>query len=464
VAPPKVDDQHQNWTYLYELAVQYDQYKLMEADDVKKKAATTTTTTTTSTSAETEDAHPNHGTDRKGIKNALEGMLGGSFTSNGNFLTQDYMNQYLQTHPTFSQCGTIFDYTNQGQVFKRFDRKDAEQRGICIKFVDMLLHHPKSHDVTILNMANCVLPDVFLEVLARQCIATHGLPKLQALNLESNLLGQGDGIAALASAIAHPAVWTRLQVLKLENQRTPLTSTAEEVLGPAVLQSQSLVVVSLRVRGGLERQQINNTVAHNVDLLRQARRRHASSAGTLKERKRNDTERHFDTIAANTDSSITTVDLVGDVTFLGLNGKEKTKTGAAFRTNTSVTAIQMVQLQLDDEFCISLGRSIAHNTTLLRVVLDSNAISGVGIKALFEGLSHNTSIVEFQIRHQSKTTSSSEERDLPSLLDNNTTLIKLGIDVRDSNVRRLLEKKMNQNREHQRRARTSSLAGAAIGT
>lgn len=455
--PPENPD----WEYLYELAVQYDRYKLQEAGEAKDQASAAAAASP-SPSPSTEQP-PHTPKDRAGIKAALEGIMGGdSLTADGRFLTDEYIGRHLVQHPKFPQALT-FDYRGQARLFKRFDRKDDDQRRICGKFVDALLGHPRSSDITCLDLSNAMLPDKFLEVLATECVTRGGtgLPRLQVLNLESNLLGQGEGVPALARAIAAPDVWRYLQILKLENQKMPLTSTAEEALGPAVLQSPSLAVVSLRVRGGLERQQIENTVAANVDLLRQARRRHAAAEGTLKERKRNETEAYFDAIAANGGGpggspAVVGVDLVGCVKFLGLNPAERARAGAAFATNRHVTSVRMVKLQLDDAFCEEFGRALASNDTLEKVVLDSNAISGRGMAALFDGLGKNKSVVELQVRHQSKTTSSADEQALPRLMEPNRTLTKLGIDLRDQNVRRLLENKTNENREYQRKLRAAA--------
>lgn len=441
IAPKASDDQ--DWDYLYQLALLYDAYKLQEVEEAKNA----TTSATPSPPRHTQG-------DKKGIKSALEGLMGDSFTANGKFLTNEYIDKYLVENKKFNSL--TFDFCGQNKLFKRFDRKDDEQKKICKMFVDTLLSHPRCTEITALNMANALLPDEFLEQLSRRCLDNpeRGLPKLQVLNLESNLLGHS-GISAMADAIADPKVWRRLQVLKLENQKMPFTSDAEEALGQALLKSPSLVVVSLRVRGGLERQQINNSVAANIDNLRQARRQHQAKTGTLKERKRNEMEQYFDKIAQD-DPSITDVDIVGNIKFLGLNPTERTKTGAAFATNKHVKTIQLVKLKLDDEFCVALGKSLAVNSTIEKVLLDSNAISGVGMKSLFEGLGKNSSVVEFQARHQSKTISSPDEQALPPLLEGNTTLIKIGVDLRNQMAKMQLDRKINDNREIQRKRRAAA--------
>lgn len=446
VAPKSTGEE--DWDYIYQLAVQYDQLKLQEAEEIKNPNC--------APQSEARQKQPkklHEPGDKKNIKNALEGLIGGTnFTVKGDWLKNDYFDQYLVANTKFNSL--IFDFSGQGKLFKRFDRKDEEQKVMAHKFVEALLKHPKAGDITALSMSNAMLPDAFFVALSEQCIEKKGLPKLQVMNFESNLLGQ-DGAMALSKGIADPDIWRRLQILKLENQKMPLGSDAEDFLGEALLKSPSLVVVSLRVQGGLARQQINNSVATNMDKLRQARRHHAAKTGTLKERKRNEMEAYFDKIASNSDPSVTDVDIVGNIKFLGLNPAERTKTGAAFATNTTVKTLKMVKLQLDDAFAEAFGNALATNTTLEKVCLDSNSFTGAGMKSLMEGLGKNTSIVDFMVRHQTKTMASSDEQALPALLADNKTVIKLGVDVRNQMVKTQLDRKTNESREYQRKLRVA---------
>jgi len=180
--------------------------------------------------------------------------------------------------------------------------------------------------------------------------------------------------------------------------------------------------------------------------------------GTAKARKRNDMETLFDTIASNQDKTIQEVNLTDNLQFLGLTTIERTKTGAAFATNTCVTTVTMTKLKLDDDFATAFGKAVIHNTTLESVVFDSNSFSGKGVVALLTGLGQNTSITSFQLRHQSKTMASSEEELLPNLLTNNTTLLKLGTDVRNPLIQTQLERKLNENRDYQRKHRVAAAA------
>ncbi|OEU09208.1 hypothetical protein FRACYDRAFT_248542 [Fragilariopsis cylindrus CCMP1102] len=450
VGPKRVGSEQENWDFLYELASQYDQYKLQEKEEmknpIKQKSAT-------------PEKKPQVQGDKKSIKSSLEGLFGGgtSYTANGKFLTKEYFDPFILENTKFSTV--TFDFSNEGtKLFKRFDRKDQEQRDISQKFVAALLSHPRASEITHLSMSNALLPDEFLVALSEQCLLAGsgggggGLPKLQVMNLESNLLGI-DGLIAVSKCIADPNVWCRLQILKLENQKAELTSDAEETLGKAVVHSRSLVAVGLHVKGGIPKQQIDNTIKANVDILRQARRKHKLKTGSLKERKRNDMEQYFDKIVSNTDPSITDVDLTGNLKFIGLNATERIKSGSSFGTNTTVKSIKMVKLQLDDDFAVAFGKALITNSTLETVILDSNSFSGTGIQALLTGLGKNKAITNFQIRHQTKKINSSDEEVLPLLLKENTTVINLGIDARNQMIKMQLDRKTNENREYQRKQR-----------
>jgi len=457
VAPKEMDPSKEDWKFLYELATQYDSYKQEEADVTKKQSNNKTSPGKFGQAATPPQPAPG---DTKAIKNNLNNLFGGgggggmamatNFDSKGSFLNNKYFDQYLKERSS----GVALEFANETGLYKRFSRKDQEQRTISEKFAITLMKHPKAKKITQLNMSGALLPDAFMVALCDQCLKSGGLPKLQVLNLESNDLTR-EGFEALGKAIASPKGWRRLQILKLENQKKEISAAAEEILGEAIVQSPSLVQVGLRMKGGIPKQQVANTIQANLDKLRVARRQHAAKKGKLKARKRNEMETLFDTIASNKDKKITEVDLTENLRFLGLDEYERTKTGAAFATNKTVTKVTMTKLKLDDDFAEAFGKALAKNATLETVVLDSNSFSAKGIKALLTGLGQNKSVTNFQIRHQSKTMASSDEETLPDLLANNTTLVTLGTDVRNPLIKSKLDRKTNDNREIQRKQRNA---------
>jgi len=457
VAPTEIDPNKEDWKFLYELATQYDAYKQQEAEASKNQSKTKISPGKFGQAA--SHSQPASG-DTKAIKNNLNNLFGGGggsggglamgFDASGTFLNNKYFDQYLKVHAS----GVAFEFSNEVGLYKRFNRKDQEQRTISDKFASALLKHPKAKKITQLNMAGALLPDAFLVALCDKCLSSGGLPLLQVLNLESNDITR-EGFEALAKIIASPKGWRRLQILKLENQKKETSVAAEEIIGEAVVQSPSLVQVGLRMKGGIPKQQVANTIQANLDKFRVARRQHAAKKGKLKARKRNEMETLFDTIASNKDKKITEVDLTENLRFLGLDEFERTKTGAAFAANKTVTKVTMTKLKLDDDFAEAFGKALAKNKTLETVVLDSNSFSANGVKALLTGLGQNTSVTNFQIRHQSKTMASSDEESLPDLLANNATLITLGTDVRNPLIKSKLDRKMNDNREIQRKQRVA---------
>ena len=463
VAPKETNPDKEDWKFLYELAQQYDAYKQQEADASKSQSKTKTSPGRFGQAAAAPTPAPG---DTKAIKNNLNNLFGGggapggpgggmaamNMNANGSFLNNKYFDQYLKEHSS----GVALEFSNETGLYRRFSRKDQEQRTISEKFAATLLKHPKAKKITQLNMSGALLPDAFLVALCQTCLSKGGLPNLQVLNLESNDLTR-EGFEALAEIIAAPKKkgWKRLQILKLENQKKEISAGAEEVLGEAIVQSPSLIQVGMRAKGGVPKQQIANTVQANLDKLRVARRQHAARKGKLKARKRNEMEALFDAIASGRDKTITEVDLTENLRFLGLDESERTKTGAAFATNKTVTKVTMTKLKLDDDFAEAFGKALAKNKTLETVVLDSNSFSAGGVKALLTGLGKNTSVTNFQIRHQSKTMASSDEETLPDLLADNTTLVTLGTDVRNPLVKSKLDRKTNDNREIQRKKRVA---------
>lgn len=111
------------------------------------------------------------------------------------------------------------------------------------------------------------------------------------------------------------------------------------------------------------------------------------------QRNRNDVELFFDRIVDNNESIIE-VDLVGNKRFLTLTNEEKIKAAESFVLNTHVTKIKMDACAIDDEFAIAFAHSLKVNETIKVIWMDGNALSGIGITAIFKVLAENTSVEE----------------------------------------------------------------------
>lgn len=155
-------------------------------------------------------------------------------------------------------------------------------------------------------------------------------------------------------------------------------------------------------------------------------------------------ELYFDKIAAN-DSSITDVNLSGNRKFLSLSKEETIKAAKAFAKNTHVKSINLNGCELGDEFAEAMGKSLKSNSTIQKLQLENNAISGDGIRYLFEGLAQNLSLLELRLHKQSKMIVTGDEDSITDILDPNETLLKLGIDFRTQMAQVKVDRKLKLN-------------------
>lgn len=373
-----------------------------------------------------------------------------AMTADGAFLNTGFIDAFIRKA---DGDVLIFEFTNQFKLFKRFGVDDPARSVIVKKFVKVLLKHPQQDKINILNMANTCIGDDFVELFCRSCASKKKFAHLHQLNFETNYLSNS-GLLALSENIQNKEVWRYLQCVKLDNQKSPVKTAAEIAIAKALWTNRSIIRFSLRIRNLRERQRVQQSTQRNIDYLRQARQLHRKKTGTLVQRKRNKMEQVFDRIADN-DPSCTAVELVGDPLFLALHQQEIIKSALAFKSNSHVTTLKMSLLRLDDEWAMHFATSLKQNNTLEKVVLDNNAIGSAGIRAIIEALSTNSSVTELQLRHQSKPVSSKDEDALPGLLENNTSLLKLGMDFRSTQAGNLIDKKIRNNQELRRKKRTS---------
>ena len=215
------------------------------------------------------------------------------------------------------------------------------------------------------------------------------------------------------------------------------------MLAKAMRMNFSVVVLSLRIRNLMERQQINKYVVRNVEFIRQARQRHFKATG--QQRERNQVEKFFDRVADN-DPTIQEVSMVGNKRFLTLTPEEKVKAARSLGDNTHVTTVNLNACGIDDEFVRELAMSLQRSNTIERLYLEGNDISGEGITSLFEALAKNTSLEELRLHKQSKLLNTSDEHLLADILEPNTTITKLGIDLRTTMAQVAIDRKLTLNR------------------
>jgi hypothetical protein len=426
-----------DWDYLYELSVLFDTFKVQKDIDNDRGSQLV---------SYISPMHEARTGATKGIhRNPFTGAQG--FPSDGSFLTEEFISDYLREDSEKGEL--VFDFCNQFRLFKQFPSTSPDRETIISCFVYELLHHPRQHEITGINMANTGCGSDFWVNLSEQVLEDPSLlPNVHLINSETNFLTE-PGMVAIADMIQSKLSMRYIQTVRLDNQKALLSSQAERALARAICVNLSVVRFSLRIRNLLERDQINKYVCRNIDFLRQARQHHKKKSGITMERKRNTTEQLFDKIAAN-DDNITEVNISADMKFKGLSDREKVKCAEAFSTNTHVKSVTLNALDLGDDFASTLGEALMLNDTIEKICIEGNSISGPGFKGLFVGLGRNDSVLELRSKHQTKSMASPDEQELPALVERNKSITKFSMDLRNSAITMKLDRIGRRNREAKR--------------
>ena len=142
--------------------------------------------------------------------------------------------------------------------------------------------------------------------------------------------------------------------------------------------------------------------------------------------------------------------------FPTLTDEEKSKAASAFARNTFVKKLDLTGSSIGDVFVKALGASLETNKTLEVVVLESNSISGEGLKELFECLKKNTGVQELRLGKQSKPLANVDEDLVADSFERNHTITKLGIDLKSKIAQVKVHRKLSQNINSQLKQKAAS--------
>jgi hypothetical protein len=153
---------------------------------------------------------------------------------------------------------------------------------------------------------------------------------------------------------------------------------------------------------------------------------------------------------------VTEIDLVNDRLFKSLSKASRLEAAASLAQNTHVIKVKLNRLDLDDEFALALAASVATNNTLQVLNLDSNTLTGGGILALLASARpKKEGLRELQLRHQAKAMASTDEEKVMDELEENESLVKLGLDIRNALVKSKIQQKLTRNSDLLRKKRRS---------
>jgi hypothetical protein len=166
----------------------------------------------------------------------------------------------------------------------------------------------------------------------------------------------------------------------------------------------------------------------------------------------------------NSSSGITELSL-DDQLSLEFRGWLPARQGAALRLlsyNPFIAAVKLNGLALDDSVGTVLADVLRRNRAITSLSVERNDLREAGLLALVDALRSNTTLRELRINHQKFTVTTPVEEALHEILHqkHNTTLLKLGLVVRNDVPRNRIDAALMANIDSQRVARQESRKSA----
>lgn len=125
----------------------------------------------------------------------------------------------------------------------------------------------------------------------------------------------------------------------------------------------------------------------------------------------------------NNDSSLTEVNLnnIKNIPIPTLKDLAK-----AMETNTNVKKFSLAATRSNDPIAVAFGEMLRENKTLKSLNLETNFITGAGVKALLEALRDNDTLTEIKIDNQRQQLGTTIEMEIAKMLEENHSIIKFG--------------------------------------
>ncbi|XP_048007504.1 tropomodulin-1 isoform X3 [Leguminivora glycinivorella] len=132
----------------------------------------------------------------------------------------------------------------------------------------------------------------------------------------------------------------------------------------------------------------------------------------------------------------------------------------SLKTNTHLEVLSLVNVGLTDRSAALLAAALEANTALRVVNVETNFISPTGVVQLVKALLHNNTVEEFRASNQRSTVLGNKiEMEITSLVEQNPTLLRLGLHLEYSDARHRvashLQRNIDRNCRLQKRASAS---------
>ncbi|KAL0832550.1 hypothetical protein ABMA28_000756 [Loxostege sticticalis] len=128
----------------------------------------------------------------------------------------------------------------------------------------------------------------------------------------------------------------------------------------------------------------------------------------------------------------------------------------ALKTNTQLEVLSLVNVGLNDRTAQLLADALQVNSTLRVVNVETNFISPAGVVSLVRALLATTSVEEFRASNQrSQVLGNKIEMEITSLVEQNPTLLRLGLHLEYSDARHRVASHLQRNIDRIRQQRRS---------
>ncbi|MGH0177132.1 UNVERIFIED_CONTAM: hypothetical protein FKN15_000460 [Acipenser sinensis] len=125
----------------------------------------------------------------------------------------------------------------------------------------------------------------------------------------------------------------------------------------------------------------------------------------------------------------------------------------ALKSNTIVKLFSLANTHADDYVAFAIAKMLTENKSIASLNIESNFVTGKGILAIMRALLNNTALTELRFHNQRHICGGQTEMEIAKLLNDNTTLLKLGYHFDLPGPRMSMTSILTRNQDRQRQKR-----------
>jgi len=295
---------------------------------------------------------------------------------------------------------------------KSMSQNDPNREKLMVLLCEALALNIHYRKVSCKNVGlNDVFINAFCSWLNDGCFGN-----LESLEVEGNSFSR-DGIVRLLTAVVGGK--NSIKKLSISSQvQENLPLEVQQEIGWMFRSNEIITRFAAPIIDDSEtRTLIRDCLQRNID----------RNAGKRNDKPLTEVEKSIRKICQNAD--IDEFVLEGDFVFKNLPACDRLGLAKAFRINSSVRTLRLVNCDIDDDFVLALSESLIDNNCIKFIDLSGNRISHVGLEGLMQGLALNRSVQHCIITDQNPALNldSASEQKLVETVRENSTLVKFDI-------------------------------------